>query len=154
MLVEAGGIAGIATWYATKKLAEMPFCEACDMWGKTRPLATLAAGDAGRLKAALERKYFSVLERLGRCTNDARSWTEVALQGCATCDTTQTLSVDRVVRTYNKKGKVKVTDKETTILRQLRLSPDETIDLAQAVARVMMPAVTPEQSEGGEVKAT
>lgn len=140
-LVEAGGIAGIATWYPTKKLAEMPFCEACGEWGKTRPLASLAAGDPARLKTALEGKEFAALEQLGRSPVAARSWTQVTLQGCAACDTTQTLSVDWVLRTYNKEGKA--TDKCTPIVHQLRLSSDETIALAQAVARVMMPPQEP-----------
>ena len=125
-----------------KIITKLPFCEQCQKWCTERPLIALNAGNPAATKSALEQKNFESITKLGKFPGTLGSFFQLSLEGCATCDTTQTLCLSSVTISLNKKGgEVKKTKK---IVNRLLLAPEETVAVAMAVAQLNVPAPSSE----------
>jgi len=140
-LAEAGALLGIPLAFAWRTIHEFPFCEKCNKWCASRDLMNLKPGDAAALRAKLEARDFSALTALGKAQAASMHFWHAYFQGCADCDTTQTLCIDDHALTTDKNGKLHTTKK--AIISRLVLSPEDTVAVATAIA-MLTPAPAPE----------
>ena len=135
-LVEAALLIGIPLWYVRKKLDEKAFCEACQKWCIIRPLIDLKTLPFSRAEVSrrLESKDFSVIADAKEAPKGSLMYWTVSLQGCPSCDTTQTLCIDETVLTQNKKGQWEKTIKP--VVKRLLLAPEDTVAMTMAVSQV------------------
>jgi hypothetical protein len=138
-LAEAAILFGVPFYLVHQAAVEQPFCEQCGHWCKAREVMVLNASNDPQLKQKLEAKEFTSLAALGKVTAGANRFMRVYFQGCGDCDSTQTLSVERIELTRDKKGKV--SRKVVPIVRRLNLTPEETIAVATVAADLERPAV-------------
>ncbi len=136
-LLEAGVILGCAAAIPVRKIREIPFCENCRTWGQTRQILRTKVAPNAEIRQNMEQKKFEYLQTLGP-PDDPDHWTHFSLQGCSACDTTQTLTVDRFQITYDPKTKKPKTSSKS-ILRHLRLTPEETVQVCTVAALVSAP---------------
>ncbi len=142
-LIELGFLLGIPLWPVRKKLSANPFCETCNKWGVKKPLIALKQLLISKadLKQRLEAKDFSIISTAEEAESGTLLFLLVSLQGCASCDNTQTLCIDEVTLTYNKKGELQKS--VASVVKRLILTPDETVAVAMAVSELKTaPAVT------------
>jgi hypothetical protein len=136
-LLEAGGLVGIPLGMTWQALNAVPFCEECNKWGATRDLIDVNAGDGAAVKAKLEGREFAALTALGKAPVGSMHFWHVCFQGCADCDSTQTLCVDDVALSVDKNGKMQT--KRTKVVSRLLLTPEDTVAVATAVAALSVP---------------
>jgi hypothetical protein len=131
-LVEAGTIGGIAFYRAHSAMAAKVFCEHCEKWGTRQQLTQLRTADPAALKAELEAGHVEALATAEPKRATDTTWCVVDLEGCADCDTLQTLRLDQCVETVDKDGKVTV--KVKPLIRRMILTPEQTVQLAMVAA--------------------
>jgi hypothetical protein len=136
-LAEAGALVGIPIAMAWSALHELPFCENCNKWCSTRELITLNAGEKATIRAELEARNFAALTALGKAPGTSQRCWRAFFQGCADCDTTQTLCIEEVSITVDKKGDAST--KTTSVLRRLTLTSEDTVAVAMSIAPLMPP---------------
>jgi hypothetical protein len=136
-LLEAGGLVGIPLGMTWQALHALPFCEACNKWGTARDLVDVNAGDGAAVKRKLESRDFGALTAQGKAPVGSMHFWHVSFQGCADCDTTQTLCVDDIVMSVDKNGKMQM--KKTKLVSRLMLAPEDTVAVATAVAALSVP---------------
>ena len=136
-LAEAAILFGVPFYLVHQAAVEMPFCEQCGHWCKAREVMVLNGPVDAQLRQKLEAKEFTALGTLGKAEPGATRFLRVYFQGCGDCDTTQTLSVERIELTRDKKGKVN--RKVVPIVRRLNLTPEETIAVATVAADLERP---------------
>lgn len=151
-VAEAGALVGIPIAMAWSALHEQPFCEACNKWGSTRELITLNAGEKSTIRAALEARDFASLTALGKASGTSQRYWRTFFQGCADCDTTQTLCIEEVSITIDKKGEAST--KTTSVLRRLTLTPEDTVAVAMSIAHLMPAAGEPSGEAPASDKAS
>lgn len=135
-LFEAVLLLGTIWYIVWNMLRDQPFCEQCQKWGQTRSIVQTNPGKILAIRGMIERKEFDCMEKLGLLQGNTH-WFEFCLQGCADCDTTQTLSIWERILTVDNKGKATINTKP--VVRQLWLSPEETVALATMAAKLQMP---------------
>jgi hypothetical protein len=145
-LAEAAALIGIPLKFAWRAVQAAPFCEKCDKWCGTQDLVNLKPGDKEALRGKLEARDFGALAALGKAQASAMHFWHAYFQGCADCDTTQTLCVDDHTLSVDKKGHLQT--KKTPLIVRLMLSPEDTVAVATAVAALTVPA--PEVAPEGE----
>ncbi len=145
--------AAILIWIPLKltktAVTELPFCERCNKWCTARELIRFNTGDVPKIRSQLEAKDFNSLAALGKAKDAFGSSWRAYFQGCADCDTTQTLCIDQMVITRNKEGKAQV--KLTPVVKRLMLSPEDTVAVATMVA--MLEAPPPPVEEAPQAQA-
>jgi hypothetical protein len=136
-LAEAAALVGIPLGMAGRAVRAAPFCEKCDKWCGTQDLVNLNTGDREALRGKLEAREFGALTALGKSPASAMHFWHVYFQGCAECDTTQTLCVDDYTLSLDKNGKVQT--KKKPVVARLMLSPEDTVAVATAIAGLSVP---------------
>jgi hypothetical protein len=143
-LAEAGALIGLPMAMAWRAIQAAPFCEKCDKWCGTQDLVHLKPGDKVALRGKLEARDFGALAALGKAEDSAMHFWHVYFQGCADCDTTQTLCVDDYALSVDKNGKLRT--KKKGLITRLMLSPEDTVAVATAVAGLSVPpGIAPER---------
>ena len=136
-LAEAGALLGIPLAFAWHTIQEAPFCEKCNKWCASRDLFNLNVGDKDTLRTKLEARDFAILTALGQSPPTGMHFWHAYFQGCADCDTTQTLCIDDYTVTTDKHGKMQT--KKTPVISRLVLSPEDTVAVATAIAALTSP---------------
>lgn len=139
-LAEAGCLLAIPIVMGWRTVKESPFCEHCQRWCGIREILNFNPGDKAKVIARLEQKDFSVLTELGKASPNAMHFWHATFQGCPDCDTTQTLSISDHVMYYDNKRRLQT--KRKPVIRQLLLTPEDTVAVATAAAMLMAPPPT------------
>ncbi|MES1240398.1 MAG: hypothetical protein ABUT39_02160 [Acidobacteriota bacterium] len=122
--LEALLIGGAAVFTALSLMDDEPYCESCNSWCTAESnVAELQTCDPDELKRRMELKDFGYLERLGGRAADASSWLQAGLHKCGRCGMTNTLKVDAVSVTVDKKNKESKSTK--TVLDKLLVTQGE-----------------------------
>lgn len=83
-----------------------PFCERCGKWcDEEEGVQTLRTTDDNTVKAHAEAKDFAALRALGTADADELHFLRLDIHRCASCDHTNTLSVQRISISKDDKGK-------------------------------------------------
>ena len=132
ILTSAGFIVALAWQAVTKR----PFCEACQTWTVERTLLKMpvvAGVNPTALKTRLESHQFDSLTE-HHTTAATSDELHIYLQGCPTCDNLQTLCVDNVSTTVNKKGAAET--KTKCVIKGLNLTAEQTVAVAMVAADI------------------
>jgi hypothetical protein len=141
-IAEAGMIFGGAFMTIFGRL-RLPFCEQCQNWCEERKaVVAVSAKGIEALKQGLVAKNWSALGEAGPHDPLLGTWCTVDLHGCASCGQTNTLTLNSVTVTTDKKGREK---KENKILvDRLLLEVEETQSLLAECERLKSPPAEPE----------
>ena len=122
--IEAAMIVGASIVAAMSVMDGEPYCESCGTWcTEESNVAEVQACEPAVLKQRVESKDMGFLETLGARAADASDWLQVKLHKCRQCGMTNTLTVDSVNVTVDKKKKE--TKKTETVLEKLLVTPAE-----------------------------
>jgi hypothetical protein len=136
--IEALLIGGAAFFVAKSMMESEPYCESCGSWCEEEgDIAQLQPCDSAEMKHRMESKDLGFLERLGARADDARNWMQVGLHKCKQCGMTNTLKIDEVTVTVDKKNKESKSTK--TVLENLLVSSTECETIQQIGRRLSAP---------------
>lgn len=120
-------------------MMQTPFCEECETWCKEREaVASVGAHLMDALRPGIRGKDWTVLEKAGLQPPHLGTWCTLDLYTCPSCGQTNTLTLNSVTMSTNKKGEKKT---ETTILiDRLLLTAEETQTLLDTCDRLQTQA--------------
>lgn len=137
--LEAAVIAGTAIFAAVAVMDGEPYCESCGTWcEEEKNIAELKTCDPGELKRRVESKDLGFLESLGARAAGASEWLHVKLFNCKQCGMTNTLTVDSVSVTLDKKNRE--TKNTVTLLDKLLVTPAERERIREMGRKLQAPA--------------
>lgn len=137
-LIETAVIFYFAVVPPLQRLRDEVYCESCNRWGEARSLVTLAPSlSESELRTSIERGDYTLLHQ-AKLAADPRYFLHLSFRGCPNCDNTQTLCLDNVTITVDKEGKEKT--KTTHLINRLRLSPEQTVEVATIAATLIATA--------------
>jgi hypothetical protein len=119
-------------WLPLRKVSSATFCERCRRWGTVKNLCRTAPTDAAPLVASIQSRKLAAITALGPPTHP-QDYFQVSIDGCPTCNTTQTLCIDHISATGSK-------PKRTPVIRRFSLSPEEYVALGKAAQTLTTPA--------------
>lgn len=140
-LIEIATIFGIAMYWSHTRMKADVFCEHCRKWGTRQQLTQIRTADVAALRQGLIDGNFEILASARRKLPTDTAWCVVDLEGCAQCDSLQTLVLDECRETTNSEGKSTIKVKH--IIRRLLLTPEQTVQLAMMAAANASPDSTP-----------
>jgi hypothetical protein len=143
--LEALLIGGAAVVVALSTMDGEPYCESCGSWCTAEDnIVQVQACDPADLKLRMESKDLGFLERLGARSADASNWMQIGLHKCGQCGMTNTLKVDAVQVTVDKKKKESKTTK--TVLEKLLITPAERETIRDIGRKLAPPTVQAAQA--------
>lgn len=138
--VEALMLVGAVVFVAKSSMDAEPYCESCGSWCKEEDnVAQVQTCDPEELKRRMESKDLGFLERLGARAEGASAWMQVGLHRCKQCGMTNTMKVDAVTVTVDKKNKESKSTK--TVFEKLLVSSGECDTVQQIGRKLSAPAI-------------
>jgi hypothetical protein len=129
--VEAGVIAGVATYMPYTMMRDSVFCEACNQWAKDEEdVRRLAIDRADEIAARLQAGDLSILRSVSAAPAEAPGYLRLDLTTCESCDQSNYLSVVSVLKTTNKKGEEETQTHE--LVKYLLVSPADVAAVREA----------------------
>jgi hypothetical protein len=124
---EALIILGTSLWIVRGKMSR-PFCEGCDAWCQERKgILTLTATDLEALGGGVLARDWSLLTQAFAPEPSLGTWGRLDLCTCPACPDTNVLTLRRLTRSQDKKGKTETS--EHVLINQLLLTREETESL-------------------------
>lgn len=133
-IIEAVMIFGAALVPVIGRLVT-PFCEGCQTWCEERKgIAAVSAAALDSLRERVMGKDWTSLEEAGPDRPHLGTWCALDLYSCPSCGQTNTLTLNSLTMTPNKKGEPKTESK--TVIDRLLLTADESRVLLEACDRL------------------
>ena len=134
-LCEAALVLWAALTVAKKIGTKEPFCETCGVWcGKPRVLGLSKSRDVTELRNQLESGQFAAAGPLQANPPSTVQWMAYLHHTCPTCGQLNTLTVNRITVTMNRKKRAKRVTK--TVIDKLLLHPGEAEQLLTPPATI------------------
>lgn len=149
-IAEAAMIFGAALLVLRTRL-KMPFCEACEHWCEERKaVAAVGAEARDSLRQRLTDKDWTSLEEAGPQEPHIGTWCSLDLHTCPHCGQTNTLTLNAVTMTTDRKGESKTATH--TLIDRLLLTVDETRSLLATCDHLKACAAAPPVSAAAQAQ--
>ncbi len=117
-------IVGVGVIAAAAVVGREPFCESCGTWARAFDrVHSLPDVDKNELRTRVEGRDWGWLLAGAAAPRSGNVWHEVGLHVCEKCGTTNTVSVEQVVRSVNAKGQA--SDSRTFVVDHLMIDAEE-----------------------------